>query len=110
MHKNLCIPCSDPSVYPIHCDEIIGKKPCTKDYPFAYLNGKYCCKYNQEKVNGGMNLNLSKIEQYRISIEVDSGTCDGIGFSIESTCCKDDKYLKCPHTQCVTRPAGKDLS
>ena len=51
---------------------------CTKDYPFAYRNGKYCCQTNQTA----------------------SGTCDGRGFSIESTCCKDHKYLKCPHTQC----------
>ena len=60
---------------------------CTKDYPFAYRNGEYCCETNQEKVNGGT------------SNEVASGTCDGIGFSIESTCCKD-KYMKCPHTRC----------
>merc|ERR1712008_167627 len=66
---------------------------CTKDHPFAYLNGQYCCETNQEKINGGT------------SNEVASGTCDGIGFSIESTCCKDNKYLKCPHTQCVTRTA-----
>merc|ERR1712129_632567 len=61
---------------------------CTKDHPFAYLNGQYCCETNQEKVNGGT------------SNEVASGTCDGIGFSIESTCCKYNKYLKCPHTKC----------
>ena len=64
---------------------------CTKDHPFAYFNGQYCCKTNQELVNGG-TLN-----------EVASGTCDGIGFSIESTCCKGNKYLKCPQKQCVTR-------
>ena len=69
---------------------------CTKDHPFAYLNGQYCCKTNQELVNGG-TLN-----------EVASGTCDGIGFSIESTCCKDNKYLKCPYTQCKDY-AGKDF-
>ena len=68
---------------------------CTKDHPFAYLNGQYCCETNQEKVNGGS------------SNEVASGTCDGIGFSIESTCCKDDKYLKCPHTKCKDY-GGKD--
>ena len=61
---------------------------CTKDYPFAYRNGKYCCETNLELVKGGN------------SMEVASGTCDGIGFSIESTCCKDHKYLKCPHPQC----------
>ena len=68
---------------------------CTKDHPFAYHNGQYCCETNQEKVNGGT------------SNEVASGTCDGIGFSIESTCCKSHKYLKCPHAQCVTRHEGK---
>ena len=79
-----------------NCYYSFSATTCTKDHPFAYLNGQYCCKTDQEKVNGGT------------SNEVASGTCDGIGFSIESTCCKDDKYLKCPHTQCVTRTAGKD--
>ena len=69
-----------------------SEKTCTKDYPFAYLNGQFCCETNQELVNGG-SLN-----------EVASGTCDGIGFSIETTCCKDRKWIKCPHTQCVNRP------
>merc|ERR1712166_609003 len=73
-----------------------GATTCTKEYPFAYLNGKYCCETDQERVNGGT------------SNEVASGTCDGIGFSIESTCCKNSKYLKCPHTQCVTRTAGQN--
>ena len=68
---------------------------CTKDYPFAYNNGQHCCETNQELVNGGN------------SDEVASGTCDGIGFSIESTCCKDHKYLKCPHTKCKDY-GGKD--
>ena len=70
---------------------VFSENPCTKDYPFAYLNGQYCCKTNQELENGGR------------SNEVASGTCDGIGFSIESTCCKGNKYLKCPQKQCVTR-------
>ena len=68
---------------------------CTTDHPFAYLNGHYCCETNQELVNGGT------------LDEVASGTCDGIGFSIESTCCKDNKNLKCPHTKCKDY-AGKD--
>ena len=68
---------------------------CTKDHPFAYFNGQYCCETNQELVNGG-TLN-----------EVASGTCDGIGFSIESTCCKDNEYLECPLAKCKDY-AGKD--
>ena len=31
------------------------------------------------------------------SSEKASGTCDGIGFSRESTCCKDHGYQKCPY-------------
>ena len=73
------------------CKEIIlffAETACPMDNPFAYLNGKYCCETNQERVNGGY------------PNEVASGTCDGKGFSIESTCCKGNKYLKCPHAQC----------
>ena len=40
--------------------------------------------------------------------EVASGTCDGIGFSIESTCCKDHNYQQCPYTQCEDYYTGKD--
>ena len=72
-----------------------SESTCTKDHPFAYNNGQHCCETNQELVNGGN------------SDEVASGTCDGIGFSIESTCCKDHKYLKCPHTKCKDY-GGKD--
>ena len=61
---------------------------CASEYPFAYLNGDYCCKTNQELWYGGNTL------------EVASGSCDGKGFSIESTCCNDHDYQKCPH------PAG----
>ena len=72
----------------LHYHFFLAENTCTKDYPFAYRNGEYCCETNQELVNGGS------------SNEVASGTCDGKGFSIESTCCKGQKYLKCPHAQC----------
>ena len=78
-----------------NCYYSFSEGTCTKDHPFAYKNGQYCCETNQELVNGGN------------SDEVASGTCDGIGFSIESTCCKDHKYLKCPHTKCKDY-GGKD--
>ena len=78
----------------LHYHSFLADNECTKDYPFAYLNGQYCCETNKELVSGGS------------SNEIASGTCDGIGFNIESTCCKDNKYLKCPHEQCVTRHEG----
>ena len=74
---------------------LFSEGTCTEEYPFAYLNGQYCCETNQELVNGG-TLN-----------EVASGTCDGEEFSIESTCCMDHQYLKCPYTQCEDY-TGKD--
>ena len=74
------------------------EKNCTMNYPFAYLNGDYCCKTNQELSYGG---NTS---------EVASGTCDGTGFSKESTCCKGHDYLKCPNPEgCEDFNGGKKL-
>ena len=60
---------------------------CASEYPFAYLNGYYCCKTNQELLYGG------SIAEHM------SGTCDGKGFSRESTCCKDHDYEECPHLE-----------
>ena len=58
---------------------------CPPDYPFAYLNGQKCCRTDQEYKNGGT------------SREKKSGTCDGINFNRESTCCKDKDDQTCPH-------------
>ena len=77
-----------------NCYYSFSEGTCTEDHPFAYLNGQYCCETNQELVNGGT------------PNEIASGACDGIGFSIESTCCKENKFLKCPHTKCKDH-AGK---
>ena len=69
---------------------------CASEYPFAYLNGYYCCKTNQELPYGG------SIAEYW------SGTCDGKGFSRESTCCKDHDYKECPHLEgCYDFSEGK---
>ena len=81
-----------------NCYYSFSEGSCTEDHPFAYFNGQYCCETNQELENGATIQHLD---------EVASGTCDGIGFSIESTCCKDNKHLKCPHTKCKDY-AGKD--
>ena len=64
-----------------------NKTTCASEYPFAYLNGNYCCKTNLELPYGGS------------IAEHISGTCDGKGFSRESTCCKDHDYEECPHLE-----------
>ena len=60
---------------------------CPMDYPFAYMNGLQCCRSNQELTSGGLHS------------EIQSGTCDGINFNRESTCCKDYDNKACPHIQ-----------
>ena len=59
---------------------------CSEEFPYAYLVGWYCCNTNEER---DPSLGWTPPE------EVASGTCDGIDFNRESTCCKD-KYEPCP--------------
>merc|ERR1712080_578500 len=57
---------------------------CPTSHPYAYLNGNYCCQTNEELTNGGTQS------------EKDSGTCDGINFNEQSTCCKNHGFIPCP--------------
>ena len=59
---------------------------CSRSYPFAYLNGWYCCKTKEERPTS-----------YGITPqhEIKSGTCDGKHFNRQSVCCKDEKYTRC---------------
>ena len=59
------------------------------DYPYAFKNGDYCCATNEEKPQGGSQS------------EIVSGTCDGVGFDITSTCCKNKNDIKCPGDSCI---------
>ena len=60
-------------------------KHCPSSHKWAYLDGRYCCMYAREKV------------------DVNDGTrCDGSRIKLNSSCCKDNAYLRCPHdTGCV---------
>ena len=51
---------------------------CPPSHKWAFLNGRYCCKYNEEKVN-----------------VTEGSRCDGGEMSLTSSCCKDDAYTKC---------------
>ena len=57
---------------------------CPPNFPFAYKDGKYCCRTDEELENGGS------------PSEVTSGTCDGVGFNRNSSCCKDHQNILCP--------------
>ena len=59
---------------------------CSRSYPFAYLNGWFCCKTKEERPT------LYGITPQH---EIKSGTCDGFHFNRQSVCCKDEKYTRC---------------
>ena len=73
---------------------------CPLDYPFAYLNGGYCCKTNEERP---VNSKHYKTPQK----EIDDGTCDGVDFNIQSTCCHSENS-PCPTgSGCFDHSVGK---
>ena len=72
--------------------------PCPLDYPFAYLNGGYCCKTNKERP---VELGITPQN------EIDDGTCDGVDFNRQSKCCKSEN-TPCPHgSVCFDNSVGK---
>ena len=56
---------------------LLGNR-CSNDYPYAFMWGEYCCKTELEENNNFV-------------------ACDGGPISINSVCCKDNEYEKCPH-------------
>jgi len=63
-----------------------GKLSCPLDYPFAYLNGGYCCKTKEER----------PVSPQTPQNEIDDGTCDGVDFNRQSKCCKSQN-APCPN-------------
>ena len=55
------------------------------EYPFAYLNGKHCCKTNNERPKG------AGAPQDKI----DNGSCDGLNFGRQSSCCENNDHVPC---------------
>ena len=69
---------------------------CLESHPFAFNQGKHCCKHGIEK-----------------SYAPHGDKCDGGTISIHSTCCKDDEYADCLNGLCksfVSWPTPKMLS
>ena len=62
---------------------------CPQSHPYAYYNGAYCCKYNQEKVWAPQGQE-----------------CDGGPISITSLCCKGDAGTKCGSGNSCTNHEG----
>ena len=63
------------------------------------MNGGYCCKTKEERP---VELGITPQN------EIDDGTCDGVDFNIQSTCCKDEAYTPCPDgSGCFDSSVGK---
>ena len=74
---------------------ITGAPTCPQDHPYAYLDGKYCCQSDREKV-----------------YEEEGEKCDGSVISRQSTCCLDNAYAECPDpdgNDCYNYNHGKFL-
>ena len=77
---------------------------CPTDHPFAYNNGNHCCKTKEERL-----VEIGTTPWWPQS-EIDDGTCDGLDFNRQSSCCRDDAYTPCPHTSgCFDNSGGKCL-
>ena len=57
---------------------------CPSSHQYAYLNGKYCCRTNKEKIGSGK----------------DGDLCDGSEIGIDSRCCEDNAYVRCEYEKC----------
>ena len=57
---------------------------CPPSFEYAYLDGKYCCRTNKEKIG-----------------RKPSDQCDGSQITLDSRCCENDDYSKCLVDKCV---------
>ena len=61
---------------------------CPDSYPFAYLDGDYCCQSGYEKNDPAK----------------DGDLCDGSKIQIDSKCCLGNKYYRCNSPPCESYP------
>ena len=61
---------------------------CPDTYPFAYLDGDYCCQSGYEKNDPAK----------------DGDLCDGSKIQIDSKCCFGNKYNRCNSPPCENYP------
>ena len=61
---------------------------CPSTHPYSYLSGQSCCKNAYEE----------------------SSSCNGGPILMNSTCCKEDKQIKCPVARCTNSNGIIDLT
>ena len=65
---------------------IVHPEKCPKTHPFVYAGGRYCCQYGFEHI-----------------LQAYGENCDGGPISINSVCCKQFAYIRCPTGVCKNR-------
>ena len=63
---------------------IFSDSSCPSSHKYAYLNGRYCCRTNKEKISFGQ----------------DGDLCDGSEIGIDSRCCENNYFIKCAYGRC----------
>ena len=63
--------------------QFLSGSQCAQSYPYVYYKGSYCCKYNIEGTYAPQG-----------------ATCDGGPLGFDSSCCKNNKYIKCESAPC----------
>ena len=65
---------------------------CPEEKPYSYRNNTYCCEFKEEK-------NMPTQEN-----------CDGRVLTQASTCCKDNKFIRCPEAMAGAGVRCEDYS
>ena len=75
-----------------HCNylETVDKNSCPLTHPYAFSEGRECCKTGREA--NGVARSLSAQPRHPHNDE----TCDGSVLLISSNCCEEGAMLRCP--------------
>ena len=62
---------------------------CPKGFPYAYMGGDYCCTTEKEG-------SFKELDDYS---KVDRSSCDGGPISLNSVCCQNNRFVRCPNNK-----------
>ena len=65
---------------------------CPKDFPYAFMEGDYCCKTQKENI-------FMEYDEIDNNTTNGKSLCDGGLIHWSSICCQDNNYKKCPNNK-----------
>ena len=72
------------------CLETVEKSSCPVTHPYAFSNGRECCKTQLEENGVARSLYAQSRHPHN------DATCDGSVLSIDSNCCENGAMIRCP--------------